>query len=330
MNNGKKVFDPAKYKNTTREQWEAAAEPWHRWGSLLTSWLGPATETMFDMADIGEGSHVLDVAAGAGDQTVQAATRVGPSGRVLATDLSPTILDFAKQRAVAEGHHHVETRELDGERLHTLEECTFDAVISRVGMIYFPDQQKALAGMKHTLKDSGKVAAMVYSTADRNGFFSIPVSIIRRRAELPPPLPGQPGPFSLGGEGVLVEAFEKAGFRNIESRVIDAPLKVKSATECLAFEQESFGALHQMLGGLSEQEKSEAWDEIETELRRLRRSLRTRCCSGYQVARQDRDACGRIEVIKAYDRKTSSTKANHGTANRCSQEHRSYPHYGFG
>ena len=269
MSNGKPVFDPAKYKNTTREQWESAAEPWHRWGPLLTSWLGPATETMFDMAGIQEGSHVLDVAAGAGDQTMQAAARVGSSGRVLATDLSPTILDYARQRAAADGHHHVETMELDGELLHTLEECTFDAVISRVGMIYFPDQQKALGGMKHTLKDNGKVAAMVYSTAEKNGFFSIPVSIIRRRAELPPPLAGQPGPFSLGGEGVLAEAFERAGLKNIESRTIDAPVKVKSAAECLAFEQESFGALHQMLGGLSDEEKEAAWDEISTELKKF-------------------------------------------------------------
>ncbi len=269
MNNVKQVFDPEKYKHTTRAQWETAAEPWHRWGPLLTSWLGPATETMFDMAGIKTGSHVLDVAAGAGDQTMQAAARVGSTGRVLATDLSPAILNYASQRAAADGHHHVETMELDGENLHTLEASSFDAVISRVGMIYFPDQQKALAGMKHTLKDNGKVAAMVYSTADRNGFFSIPVSIIRRRAELPPPLAGQPGPFSLGGEGVLAEALEKAGFKDIESRTIDAPVKVKSASESLAFEQESFGALHQMLGGLSEEEKTEAWDEIASELKKF-------------------------------------------------------------
>ena len=260
------VFDATKYKETTRAQWETAAEAWDRWGGLLSAWLGPATETMFDMAAIGAGSQVLDVAAGAGDQTLQAAARVGAAGRVLATDLSPTILDFAARRAAAAGHAHVETRELDGEALTELEEESFDAVISRVGMIYFPDQQKALAGMRHALRDGGKVAAMVYSTADKNGFFSIPVSIIRRRAELPPPLPGQPGPFSLGGEGVLEEAFRQAGFRDVESRVIDAPVRVDTAAECLAFEKESFGALHQMLGGLSEGERDGAWAEIEEEL----------------------------------------------------------------
>lgn len=196
-----------------------------------------------------------------------AARRVGASGYVLATDLSAGILQFATALAQEHGHHQVATQVLDGEALDSLEASSFDAVISRVGMIYFPDQQKALAGMKHALRDEGKIAAMVYSTADRNGFFSLPVSIIRRRAQLGPPLPGQPGPFSLGGEGVLATALEQAGFRDVQSATVEAPVRVATAAECLAFEKESFGALHQMLGGLSDSEKDEAWDEIEEKLR---------------------------------------------------------------
>ena len=74
-----KPFDPVKYKETTREQWQAAARAWNDWGSSLRTWLGPATEIMLDMANIGHGDRVLDVAAGAGDQTLQAAERVGPT-----------------------------------------------------------------------------------------------------------------------------------------------------------------------------------------------------------------------------------------------------------
>ena len=50
------VFDAAKYKQTTLEQWNNAAEAWDRWGTLLTRWLGPATETMLDMGGVNEGS----------------------------------------------------------------------------------------------------------------------------------------------------------------------------------------------------------------------------------------------------------------------------------
>jgi ubiquinone/menaquinone biosynthesis C-methylase UbiE len=95
------VFDPVKYKQMTLEQWNSAAEAWHRWGSLLSRWLGPATETMLDMASVSQGSCVLDVVAGAGEQTLTAARCVGATGQVLATDIAPVILESATARASA-------------------------------------------------------------------------------------------------------------------------------------------------------------------------------------------------------------------------------------
>ncbi|MEQ1613666.1 MAG: methyltransferase domain-containing protein [Hyphomicrobiaceae bacterium] len=260
------TFDPAKYKETTREQWQSAAEAWNDWGPLLRAWLGPATDAMLDMAKIGSGSRVLDVAAGAGDQTLQTAARVSSNGYVLATDISPKILDLAARNARTAGFATVATKVLDGENLD-VPEASFDAVISRVGLIYFPDQQRALASMKKALKPGGRVAAIVYSTAESNKFFSIPVSIIRRRANLPAPLPGQPGPFSLGAPGIIEDQFAKAGFRDIETRRIAAPVKLPSAAEHVRFARESFGALHQMLAGLDEAGRAAAWAEIEQQLK---------------------------------------------------------------
>ena len=262
------TFDPVKYKETTRQQWQSAAGAWHNWGQTLAAWLDPVTNIMLDIAGIVQGSRVLDVAAGAGEQTMLAAKRVGPKGSVLATDISSNILEFAAQDALKAGLN-VKTQVVDGEALDELTTGTFDAVISRVGLIYFPDQQKALTGMRHVLKPGGKMAAIVYSTPDNNKFFSIPVSIIRRRAQLPPPLPGQPGPFSLGGAGVLEAALQKAGFHDIRIQVVPAPLRMGHASECVRFERESFGALHQMMSGLSETEREETWKEIEEALRQF-------------------------------------------------------------
>ncbi len=259
-------FDPIQYKETTRRQWDTAAEAWHRWSPLLSRWLGPATETLLDMCAIGTGGRVLDVAAGAGEQSLAAARRVGPTGHVLATDLSPVILEYARTSARLAGLTNVATQVHDGEDLGELEAEPFDAVISRVGLIYFPDQQKALRGMRQRLRESGRIGVMVYATAERNPFFSIPVAIIRRRAQLPPPLPGQPGPFSLGDREVLARTLKEAGFRDVTIESIDAPVRLDSAAECLQFEQESFGALHQMLSGLSATEQDETWDEIEQAL----------------------------------------------------------------
>ncbi|MFZ7115529.1 MAG: class I SAM-dependent methyltransferase [Bacteroidota bacterium] len=178
------------------------------------------------------------------------------------------MLEFAQEMAKEAGMKNIETKVMDGENL-TVPDSTFDAVISRVGLIYFPDQQRALKEMLRVLKPGGKVAAIVYSTPDKNKFFSVPVSIIRNRAKLPPPLPGQPGPFSLGAEGVIEKAFIKAGFINVRSVLVDSPLNFPAAKDCVQFERESFGALHQMLSSLTDPEKQAVWEEIEEELKKF-------------------------------------------------------------
>ena len=262
------TLDPGAYKETTRQQWQEAAPAWDRWGPVLEEWLGEATESMLDLARIEAGSRVLDVAAGAGGQTLEAARRAGPDGAVLATDISSKILEHAQQNARAAGLANVATRTMDGEQLDVAD-GSFDAVISRLGLIYFPDRQRSLGEVRRALRGGGRTSAIVYSTPERNGFFSIPVGVIRRVAGLPAPAPGLPGPFSLGQPGALEDELESAGFEEVEVRALDAPLRFASAAECLRFERESFGALHAMLAGVDEEARDAAWDEIEQELRQF-------------------------------------------------------------
>ncbi len=263
------TFDATHYKTTTRRQWEEYAGGWNDWSPLLESWLGEATERMLDLAGVAGGARVIDVAAGAGGQSIAAARRVGPEGSVLATDLSPAILEHASVAAKAAGVDNVSTLELDGEQLDRLAAASFDAAISRVGLIYFPDRHQALSGIHRALRDGCRFATITYSTAAANGFFSVPVSIIRERAQLPAPAPGQPGPFSLADPEVLERDLTQAGFRDVKVEVLSAPVRVASAAECVRFERESFGALHQMLGSLSPSEQDDVWGEIETELGRF-------------------------------------------------------------
>src|SRR4051794_10801740 len=262
------TFDPAAYKSTTRVQWEQAAEAWHRWAPTLEAWLGEATDLMLDLAGVTAGSRVLDVAAGAGGQTLAAARRIGSAGHVLATDISPAILRFAKAEAECAGLGTISVQEMDGEALD-VEPGMYDAVVSRVGLIYFPDRAAALAGMRRALRPGGRLATITYSTPEANAFFSIPVTVIRTRAQLPPPLPGQPGPFSLGAPGVLESALREAGFVDVQVHRVPAPLRLPSAAECVRFERESFGALLQMLAGLDQDGRTAAWAEITERLQQF-------------------------------------------------------------
>ncbi len=256
-------FDPDIYKRTTTEQWQNVAPAWAAWGPVLEAWLGNATDRMLDRAAVGPGSRVLDVAAGAGGQSLAAARRVGQEGRVLATDISPNILEYAAASARAEGLTNLATQVADGEDIG-VEPGQFDAVISRLGLMFLPDRARALGGMRRALRSGGRVAAIVYTTPEHNGFFSRPITLVRERTRQPPPSPGQPGPFSLGAPGVLESELLAAGFTAVTVDTVDAPVLLPSAKDFTRFARESFGALHQMMSDLDETAREGLWAEVES------------------------------------------------------------------
>ena len=259
-------FDATKYKNAQREQWNKDAAAWRRWNPTLDDWYGEVTRQMLDLARIKPGQRILDVAAGAGEPSVSAAQRVGPSGYVLATDISEGIVELAHQVARERGFKQIETRAMDGEKLD-LPDASFDAVLCRLGLMYMPHPVTALSEWRRALRVGGRVAVVVFSTPDRNAWGAPAISIIRRRAKLPPPVPGQPGPFSLGAPGVLEGVFRQAGFANPEVRALPVPLRMPTAAEYIRFAQEAFGAFNAMMAHLSPQERESVWKEVEDSMR---------------------------------------------------------------
>src|SRR5207249_5850350 len=109
------TFSAEQFKAATRQAWEKSAGGWNSQTRHIHEWLAEATEAMLDSAHITSGMRVLDIAAGAGDQTLDIAQRVGPNGHVLATDISETILQFAKDYAQRAGLLNVETGVADAD-----------------------------------------------------------------------------------------------------------------------------------------------------------------------------------------------------------------------
>ncbi len=201
----------------TMMEWESreTAEAWRQMRAQDGGVFAAATERMLDLAGVGTGDRILDVAAGTGEQTLAAARRVGPTGSVLATDISASMLAVAADVLRQEGWSNVETLVADAQRLD-LPPDFFDAAISRFGVMLIPAHQEALSAIHRALKPGGKLAAMVWSTAERNPFFALPLGILRAR-DLLLPEPGQPelGPFALGTPDALENEFRQAGFRDV-------------------------------------------------------------------------------------------------------------------
>lgn len=259
-------FDAEKYKSAQREQWNKDGAAWRRWNPILDRWYGGATEQMLDLARIQPGHRILDVAAGAGEPAVSAAARAGPDGYVLATDISEGIVALALQVARERGLKQIETLAMDGEKLD-LPDASFDAVVCRLGLMYMPHPVTALREWRRALKTGGRVAVVVFSTPDRNPWGATPASIIRRRAQLPRPVPGQPGPFSLGNPGVLEDLFTQSGFTNHEVHAVPAPHRMASAAEYVQVAREAFGAFNALMSQLSLLERESVWNEVEDAMR---------------------------------------------------------------
>lgn len=259
-------FDAAQYKNAQREQWNKDGAAWRRWNPTLDRWYGAATRRMLDLARIQPGQRILDVAAGAGEPAVSAAERAGPGGYVLATDISEGIVELARQVARERGLQQIETRAMDGEQMD-LPDASFDAVLCRLGLMYMPHPVTALAEWRRVLKPGGRVAVVVFSTPERNPWGAMPASIIRRRAQLPPPAAGLPGPFSLGAAGVLEGVFRRAGFAEPEVHAVPAPHGASSAAGYVRVAREAFGGFNAMMAQLPEPERQAAWSEVEGSMR---------------------------------------------------------------
>ncbi|QDM24165.1 methyltransferase domain-containing protein [Tardiphaga sp. vice154] len=252
--------------------WDNAAQGWRNSGSVIRPWLRQATQAMLGMADVKPGSHVLDVAAGAGDQTLDIAERVGPRGYVLATDLSPEILRFAAQEAATAGHGHVETRMSDGQVLQ-IEDSSFDAVVCRLGLMLFPDPLQGLREMARVLKPGGGVCTIVFGAPEANPCVTTLMTIALNHAGLPSRDPFRPGGLlSLGRSGLIDDLFKKAGFREIATARIAAPFSLPSVKDYMAFIRTSAAPIVQIVNDLDAEKAEAAWADMERALGRYETS----------------------------------------------------------
>jgi len=248
-------------KADIRKQWESAAPGWVKWESMVATWMEPATSAMLNMADVNPGSWVLDLASGAGSQTLSAARRVGPQGRVVASDISETMLQHVHENACAAGLHNVTTQAGAAEDL-VVTEATYDAAICRLGLMLFAEPAKALAAVSRALKPGGKIAVVVFTTPATNPFMAIPMQVLLRHAGKAPPAPGQPGIFSLGASGVIERLLTGSGFVGVEQRSLSVPLRMPSAKDALAMMREAFGAYRAVVSDAPEAVRVAAWEEV--------------------------------------------------------------------
>lgn len=261
----------AAYKQIEIEEWDQAAAAWHKWIPVINDFVSVATDIMLDQADIKTGSHVLDITAGDGSQSIMAAERVGETGTVLATDLSPAFVKLAQSIAQTQGVKNMTAEVMDAENL-SLKDNSFDAAISRLGMMFLPDPLKGLQEIYRVLKPAGSFAAIVYTTADKTPFFTQSPEIIRDQLSLPKTptkeaQAHQPGPFALGTPDFFADLFSQAGFVNIEQEIIEAPLRFGSTEDFIQWRRDVAVSHKTMLAGQDIETQEKIWQKITEAMR---------------------------------------------------------------
>jgi ubiquinone/menaquinone biosynthesis C-methylase UbiE len=240
------------------------AEQWRRGKKLRGEASEAVTEMMLDLANIQVGPRTRARCC-MGDLAVMTARRVGASGFVLATDISADMLNLAAETVREAGFTNVEIRIMDAENIE-LAPASFNAALCRSALMHFPNAAKALAGVHCVLKPSGKFAVTVFSTAEKNPFQGLPLSIASRLAKMPLPALRQPGMFALSDPRVLEQCYKEAGFRDVAVRAVPVQRRFLSTAEAVSAMRDSFPRLQVLLDKLGDADRGVAWSEIEQQL----------------------------------------------------------------
>lgn len=266
------TLPPEAATNVNQHPWDAAATGWNHHATLIHHWLHDATQTMLDDAHIGPNARVLDIAAGAGDQTLDIARRIGAAGWVLATDVSPGILALAQKNAQTAGFTQVSTQVLNAQSLG-LAGADFDAAVCRLGLMFCRSPLAALREIRAALKPGGRFSALVFGQPERNPCLGITLATARKHACLANVAQTQvsalgPGSLmSLGKPGLLQELLQTAGFVEVAVRTISAPFHAPSAAHYVDFLRSSASPIIEILAPLSESAKQQAWRDMTEQLK---------------------------------------------------------------
>jgi len=256
-----KTIDPTEFRDAQRNQWNSAATGWKRWVDEMTATTQPVSDRLVELAGISPGSRVLDVAAGYGEPALTAARKAGPDGHVVATDISAEMLAFGRERAAAAGAANLEFVESEASALD-FPEGSFDAAVSRWGIIFEPEAEATAARIRSFLKPGGRIAIASWGTPTEAPMISLPMMAVLGYLQQPPPPPGTPGPLSRPTPEAISAILEGGGFSNVEVEEIQVEMDWNSAEEFTTFIQDIVAPLVALLEQHPPEVREAAWNAV--------------------------------------------------------------------
>jgi len=258
---GSKALDPVEFRGAQRDQWNTAASGWRKWSELIDSAAKGVSERLAALAGVGPGSRVLDVAAGYGEPSLTAARKAGPEGKVTATDISTEMLAYGRERAAEAGLENIEFIESDAISLD-FPKGSFDAALSRWGIIFEPDADAAAGRVRGFLEPGARMAISSWGPPDQVPFIGIAMGTAMRLLEVEPPPPGTPGPLSRPTAEALAGLLEGGGFSDVEVEEATPTMEWSSPEEYATFVKETVPPVTAMIAQHPQEVQDETWAAI--------------------------------------------------------------------
>jgi ubiquinone/menaquinone biosynthesis C-methylase UbiE len=253
--NAKSDSDPKPGDGQTDEvvrEWRESARYWQKHADTIRTMFSPVTQALIEGAQITEGDDVLDVAGGAGEPSLTIAETVGPTGSVTSTDVAPEMVAAAENEALKRSLTNVVFKQCASDAL-PFESKSFDAVVCRLGVMFFPHPLAATREMLRVTKHEGLIAFAVWGKSELNPFAYVINDIVAKYFE-PAALAdaNAPGAFRFAEPGSLAGILKDAGAVDVKEHVlkfdIAAPISPSQFWELRA---ETSGTLREKLTTLS-------------------------------------------------------------------------------
>lgn len=220
--------------NTDQQEfWSKSAGPaWVALQEAMDTLMQPVLDLVMAEAQIASGMRVLDIGCGTGASVAQAAEVVGPAGHVTGLDIADTMLDLARTRL----HDHLNTSLMLADAQTTpFAPGSFDALISRFGVMFFEDSASAFANMAAALVPGSALTFAAWGPARHNPFFMEPARAAAQiLGEMPKVDRTLPGPFAFEDTGRVLKILETAGLVEIRARTVDLRLTPAGDLRALA------------------------------------------------------------------------------------------------
>jgi len=256
-----KAIDPAEFREAQHKHWDSAAVGWNEWSEFNDDADRHISERLVELADVRAGSRVLDIAAGYGEPALTAARKTGPEGRVVATDISPEMLAFGRERAAAADLRNVEFMESDASSLDLPHE-SFDAAVSRWGIIFEPDAEAAAWRIRSFLERGARMAISSWGEPDQVPFLSIPMRTTMELLDVRPPPAGTPGPLSRPTPAAIGELLEGGGFSEVTVEQGEVTYEFDSPEHFTAYVRAIAAPIRAMIEQHAGEAQEQAWDAI--------------------------------------------------------------------